>query len=600
MNLPAASVRRLHLRTATPGRTGPLLRRALGASDLEAPGLPPSAILVVRRLEAPPWSAGRDGRVWSAGLQDALGVVARRAARPMRGGSSEEAVWFADMAELLACLALDAALGRAPWWWEGLDRPLRPATWARAWLEQIEHLPGAVAHLEREGLVRPVLGGLGAAEAMALVSALRARFGLPATGAEDREDNTGISSSHINNVGVTSVIVALAVDDAPAPWAAWTSSTQDLPPVSALLVGVALGLIRAPAALRSPAFARAVRRWLALARRARDEVAPPREGGDASRAEEPPRARTSGAEPVEAAPEPPRTLPTAGAQGSSSGTARPAPRREGGATPAVRPRPGPPIATAEETARQAAEDVKAGSASNDAVTYVTRAPAPRRELEGPASARATAAPRRTPAPPVWTIAPADPAPADSAPALALPIATRLGGAFYLVNVGILLGLYGDFTRPAEPGIDLPIFDWVARVARGLWPEAPAEDALWPLLQRLAWGSEEPEIQALPPLPEWRVRPEWPPRAADEAPDPSLEAWLARLLPALGERLARAMPELPPARWLAQPGLVLLSSARVEVIFSLDTHPIELRIAGLDRDPGWVPAAGHTLLFRYQT
>jgi hypothetical protein len=38
--------------------------------------------------------------------------------------------------------------------------------------------------------------------------------------------------------------------------------------------------------------------------------------------------------------------------------------------------------------------------------------------------------------------------------------------------------------------------------------------------------------------------------------------------------------------------------RVAVLFRLAEHPIELRMAGLDRDPGWVPAAGRHIVFHY--
>ena len=41
-----------------------------------------------------------------------------------------------------------------------------------------------------------------------------------------------------------------------------------------------------------------------------------------------------------------------------------------------------------------------------------------------------------------------------------------------------------------------------------------------------------------------------------------------------------------------------TSARVDAHFSLAKHPIELRMAGLDRDPGWVPAGGRSIYFHY--
>ena len=39
--------------------------------------------------------------------------------------------------------------------------------------------------------------------------------------------------------------------------------------------------------------------------------------------------------------------------------------------------------------------------------------------------------------------------------------TAFGGVFYLVNLGLFLDLYGDFTQPMRPGLSLPIWDFVA-------------------------------------------------------------------------------------------------------------------------------------------
>jgi hypothetical protein len=38
--------------------------------------------------------------------------------------------------------------------------------------------------------------------------------------------------------------------------------------------------------------------------------------------------------------------------------------------------------------------------------------------------------------------------------------------------------------------------------------------------------------------------------------------------------------------------------RVDVRYALADHPFEIRRAGLDRDPGWIPAAGRRLHFHF--
>jgi acetyl/propionyl-CoA carboxylase alpha subunit len=48
-----------------------------------------------------------------------------------------------------------------------------------------------------------------------------------------------------------------------------------------------------------------------------------------------------------------------------------------------------------------------------------------------------------------------------------------------------------------------------------------------------------------------------------------------------------------------PARVALTATRVDVFYSLNRHPIEIRLAGLDRDPGWVPAAGRFVAFHFE-
>jgi hypothetical protein len=38
---------------------------------------------------------------------------------------------------------------------------------------------------------------------------------------------------------------------------------------------------------------------------------------------------------------------------------------------------------------------------------------------------------------------------------------------------------------------------------------------------------------------------------------------------------------------------------VDLFFRLDQIDVRARLAGLDRDPGWVPALGRVITFHYQ-
>jgi hypothetical protein len=121
-------IARLRLR----GRVAdPLLMRlrassALAAAALAPPGLPPAAILVVRRMEDPlpgrlafRRATMRVPAEWEQAARARMAMLASRALRPARDAVPEtaEAVLFADRSELLACLARDWVRGEVARWW---------------------------------------------------------------------------------------------------------------------------------------------------------------------------------------------------------------------------------------------------------------------------------------------------------------------------------------------------------------------------------------------------------------------------------------------------------------------------------------------------
>ncbi len=74
------------------------------------------------------------------------------------------------------------------------------------------------------------------------------------------------------------------------------------------------------------------------------------------------------------------------------------------------------------------------------------------------------------------------------------MSSQLGGLFFLVNLGLYLELYGDFSTPLTPGIALPIWDFVAIVGEALLREHElADDPVWALLAQLA-GRESLELR----------------------------------------------------------------------------------------------------------
>jgi hypothetical protein len=85
-----------------------------------------------------------------------------------------------------------------------------------------------------------------------------------------------------------------------------------------------------------------------------------------------------------------------------------------------------------------------------------------------------------------------------------------------------------------------------------------------------------------------------PRARLPAPGP--DRWTACLALYLDARLRRFGAGLS---LLELPAHVVVRDLDLHAGFRLDTHPIALRMAGLDRNPGWQPAEGRSIAFGFE-
>jgi hypothetical protein len=76
-----------------------------------------------------------------------------------------------------------------------------------------------------------------------------------------------------------------------------------------------------------------------------------------------------------------------------------------------------------------------------------------------------------------------------------------------------------------------------------------------------------------------------------------------LLGYLQARLARSLGVAPdidvPTLVCRHDADVVCSITSVDVSLSLAALPLPLRVAGLDRDPGWIPAAGRAIAFHFE-
>ncbi len=562
------------LRARTPARAQPVAARlALQAlsADLEDAlprGLPPQALLWLRRLalQAPEAELLRPAQPawrqdWIAAGRRQFDAALAQAARPALGQVPESApaVLFADAAEMLACLALAARSGQLDrWWWRGLLGRAWPQ-WPTAWAARPEAQPGAWRLLARSGqgdsLARwmaplvpslpwpaaPTIDEPSAAPVVTRPTAPAARDSA-ADGATSRSAGEApsrrILACDAPAAGGGQSLSSKAQGSAPLPM---RSRGQE---VQAVLTPRAEGPAHdepagAPAHVGPARAAEDVETGVELAALASPPGVPPA----ARRAVQPrPRAEIQEAAPASAAAEAisPPSMP--------AGEAVPLPL----------------VAKAHSMPSVALPPVNAPAS-----------PQPKPRVEAHATVAGVEAAAR-PAAPSELALPAWPWPQA--------LATRQAPLLFIVNALLEDGLYPDFTRPRDPGLPVPLWALLAALASA-WRLAPGEVLQQALAER---------------CPGWT----WPlamPAAPGAAAGP-WAPWLVAYARSLRRRLCRRL-EWRASAWprmltLAQPARLWLSEAEWVAEFDLAAHDVAWRLAGLDRDPGWLPSAGCTLRFRF--
>jgi hypothetical protein len=611
--------------------------------DLRPSGLSPAAILVIRRLADPdPGRLGADRAGasqtldWERSVRSRIASLAASAVRAADGAipANADAVVFRDRAELIACFLEDRVRGDGrAWWWRYVDVGAPGDRLTLALLGAPREVPGALGILRDRGSLVEVLEHLAPDEARSIAAATAMQHGF-ATLARviDASSRDAPGSAVPRPVGRVRCATARSGRGEPSgprpaysrssparaarslqpPWAAALPHLPALSPERQLLAGIALQIRDAPAAASSAGFAARVAAWLEdVAVRSVDAMpaAQPGTGWPASTAPQEPPAHSD--------------LPvTAQVPGTSPSSARPR-SRTAGASRRKHAHPQDP-----------ARAVEGGQGPNPGID------------RGTAFAGDLAVPNASAA--------------EGADPVEITVSTRWAGTFYLLNVALALGLYGDFAHPAATGIRLDPWTFQALIAHRLGA-APDDDPLWRLLERLAGG---PRGVAGPPgfrpFGDWRIDPGWlvpfrsdrrrwrwladPGRLLVEHPagftvvdiatdqatsseevrrvldaypghsglihgrhrprriSSARERWLDHVSAYIRVRLGLAIgpgaARDPVAAALRSAAVVDVTPTRVDVTFSLDALPIAIRIAGLDRDPGWIPAARRDVRFHF--
>ena len=664
------------------------LSRLLSGAQFHPTVLPRSAILFIRKLPDPmPGLLDlethdlRPPRAWQEALSTSLDQITAAAAYPAREvvANDSHAVIFLDPAELLSSLAHDwlTSTLTTRWWWQSFLRKGRvPEIVIQRWRAAPEYVPAALQHLSKQHLAAPFVAKLSEGDVHQIVGSLARSFGLQAlqrtletrlpgpssTTTELDFGSANTRSDRSDNDAFDAATRAPWVDRVPEAGSRQLSSEQQR------FLGIALTIQRAPAQARSRTFARAVERWQkAVARRVQDEQ-------DRVQAI----ALAHAGAPVEShregSSDPGNVSPIQSQQNTIREHAKVAARlavihdaEERQAQTKSFPEEFSSKTTASDRPPHDSMGTKILLPTFDPVRDLTEVQESERDLFSLEHQDLFASVSLD----------------DSVAAASVEIESQLGGLFYLINLGLYLNLYGDFTMPAAPGIELSPWDFVALVGAELVGDSLEEDPIWSLLTNLAGrDSEEPPGSSFAPDDEWRLPPEWLARFSDDRPwrwttlgtqasrpakhargvrtqarlrvlhpegflildlplakdvheqlqreikpydvssrslsregipkssrlrskvtaSPKVRRWLSRLMPYVRARLCLALGleshhniDTMLCRRYAR---VRATDTHLDVYFGLADLPLEIRFAGLDRDPGWVPAAGRFITFHF--
>jgi hypothetical protein len=669
------------------------LDNLLQTAELHPAWLPTSAIVCLRQLRDPlPRTLKLQNRtvpqslVWQQAVSAAVHEKIRGAERPVNAQVSAEAtaVIFKDQAELLACLAIDWAQGclGSRWWWRSLFKDQDVAGLVTgAWLEAPQYVPAALELLAVKRGLKLFVGALSADRARFLLREVTRTFALPelqtaldAGFEEVRRIPAGdrIPGPRIHDASLAARARAMRSRPA-APW-------QQLVPESLdqaqglerqCLIGVALTIKRGHAAARSSRFARATLSWLRAF--APDEI----DGRRISSEPHPGAAVLLQEESrVNAQPEI-RRLRSSIAPVDWSGHEA----LDSSVPEATQPDRNPVRLFAKKSSHPAPEtgsQSRGPGVSSSSLEFDTTGGSERKAPSfspiPSAGSSQEIVPGTVAQPSLTSNSPASADNESGAPPLAeelfiktatnvlqldeVRIDTEFGGVFYLINLGIFLELYSDFTAPNGKNLTLSIFDFVALLGERLMQRQIKDDPVWELLAQLG-GRTKPDApgEGFEPPDEWRLPAHWLEAFPDECQlewmtkgerlrvkhpagfllldiplsdspakqlkremmvynanqrqlshksvrlsrsGSSLEQWLDWIVPYVCARLRRALGTADAAQLVcAQRASILSTDVQLEIFFDLSEHPLEIRLAGLDRDPGWVPAAGRFVRFHYQ-
>jgi hypothetical protein len=527
---------------------------------------------------------------------------------------------FLDPAELLACLARDFLLGdvAANWWWQAWMQASGRSTLQLvldAWLREARHIPAAMARLQHQTLAFRFASALSATEARTLLVAVAHAFELPALIAFPQRRPSKRAGAALTAVDPV-VDGRLAENERSSgarpravapPWRrlggrAELPATLDLE--QATFAGVALSLSHAPLLVRTREFQRVLHVWrravasgasLADGGADHDDTRTMNETPSASLVGLPPTAiaQGTGADSIDLQPQvdtPRGEIATRVDPPTSDVSVRDAAReRTGAAAETHHPRPH----FVDTPVRHASHDVRASDPSTmttpDARPVVTPAVTRTHVIEASAESNVHV---------------------DA-------VVTELGGILFLVNVLEHLQFFDRLDDHFRVKSTIGAWGWLEVVARcllGVGHADAARDPIWDVTAELDGRTRGTPIAASVRIPRNPRLPDvWPAparlsrsraRPLGLEPPADLRRLLDLVIPYLRSRLLTAL-DIPldrhaplASRLLYRHGRVEWTATHVDLHMEMSEIDIAVRLAGLDANPGWVPALGRVVTFHF--
>ena len=282
---PATQINRFKLHYT--GSDVPALRlqmaNALSTLDVAPVGMPPSAILFVRRMthQLPdaiqlnhnrvsfPFFTGKQRNEWQYALRDQLNAYYRMAKRPVNGvlPRDAEVVLFSDESELLAGFCRDVITGCVDdkWWWKKHFKSVSQANALKQvvilqWVEAAHCVPAVIHLLAQWRCAIEFVNKLDKPSCQQLISAVIEKYHLHLFDEGDYSE----ANNEIERWPSNERREASYSRHAAPPWAGLFAEEiwqADLNRDQAALLGIARLLYALPEVIRSPAYQTAVRDW---------------------------------------------------------------------------------------------------------------------------------------------------------------------------------------------------------------------------------------------------------------------------------------------------------------------------------------------------